>query len=294
MKPTLAFIGAGAVGTSLAMLLKQAGYPVAGIASRTATSAHKAGLLAGIPVLTGAAACDSADILFITTPDREISGAVEQLAVQKCFKPGQIIIHTSGAHSSELLSPARKFGSHLLSLHPVQTFAHPSIALVNLRGCIFTLEGDDAVMPIARQLVRDLNGEPVIIHQQQKTLYHAGACAASNYVVSVVHLAISLLHAAGFTQETARQALLPLLKGTLTNLENGTPAQALTGPIARGDTSTIEAHLACLTEHCPDLLHIYRQLALYTLKVACEKNALDAEQLEALQRLCAPREHTPL
>lgn len=287
LKPTMAFIGAGRVGTSLAILFKQAGYPVIGIASRTEISAQKAASLADIPVITPETACNNADILFITTPDREISAVVDQLSSRKCFKPGQIVVHTSGAHSAELLLPARKFGSLLLSFHPLQSFPHPSVALVNLRGSIFTLEGDEAGINIAVQMARDLNGEPVVIKKEQKVLYHAGACAASNYVVSVLHLALSLLHAAGFSHETARQALLPLMRGTLTNLEKTAPAQALTGPIARGDASTLCTHLSSLAEHCPDLLNIYRQLALYTIEVAHENNTLDAEQLDALRKLCS-------
>lgn len=287
MKPTIAFIGAGRVGTSLALLFRQAGYPVFGIASRTETSAHKAGRLAGVPVTTPEAACINADILFITTPDREISGVAELLSSRECFKPGQIIVHTSGAHSAELLSPARKFGSLLVSFHPLQSFPHPSVALVNLSGSIFTLEGDKAGLDIARQLVRDLKGIPVVIQKQQKTLYHAGACAASNYFVSVLHLAVSLLQAAGFSPETAQEALLPLVKGTLANLEKAAPASALTGPIVRGDTSTVSAHLSCIAEQCPDLLDIYRQLALYTIKVANEKGTSDMHQLEALEKLCS-------
>lgn len=290
----MAFIGAGRVGTSLAILFKQAGYPVIGIASRTEISAHKAANLAGVPVLTPDAACISADIIFITTPDREIPGVVDQLCFRECFKPGQIVIHTSGAHSAELLLPARKFGSLILSFHPLQSFPHPSVALVNLSRSIFTLEGDKAAIDTAVQLVQDLNGEPVVIKKQQKVLYHAGACAASNYVVSVLHLAVSLLHAAGFSPDTAQQALLPLLRGTLANLEKTTPAQALTGPISRGDASTLSTHLSCLAEHCPDLLNIYQQLALYTIEVAYDNNSLDAEQLDTLRKLCLSKNNSPI
>lgn len=287
MKPTIAFIGAGAVGTSLAILLKQAGYPVAGIASRTDISAQRAAKLAGIPALTSADACAEADIIFITTPDQVIYEVAGQLAARRCFKPAQIIVHTSGAHSSRLLSPARACGSLLLSFHPLQSFPYPAGTLVNLKGAIFTLEGDKSVMDRAVQLVRDLDGKPVIIQEHQKALYHAGACAASNYFVSVAHLAVSLLSAAGFTPETAQEALLPLIKGTLANLDKMAPVQALTGPIARGDASTLQTHLASLSVECPDLLNIYRDLALYTIKVALEKNTLTQAQLDALKTVCS-------
>lgn len=288
MKPALTFIGAGRVGTSLAILFKEAGYPVLGIASRTASSAEQAGTLAGVPVLTAEEACRKTDILFITTSDREIPRVVAQLSSDRCFNRGQIIVHTSGAHSSALLAPARAFGCRLLSFHPLQSFSSPSLALVNLRGTVFTLEGDATVMDIARQLVRDLRGEPVIIQAEQKVLYHAGACVASNYVVAVFHLAISLLQAAGFSPETARRALLPLLTGTTANLQKTLPAQALTGPIARGDISTLSAHFSSLNAQCPEFFDVYRQLAIYTIQVAGEKGTLDAEQLKKLKELCSP------
>lgn len=288
MKPALTFIGAGRVGTSLAILFKEAGYPVLGIASRTTSSAKKAGALAGIPVLTAEEACRKADILFITTSDREISCVIEQLGTKRCFKNGQIIVHTSGAHSSTVLSPARECGCRLLSFHPLQSFSPPTTALVNLHGTIFTLEGDAAVLDVARQLVRDLGGKPVIIKAEQKILYHAGACVASNYVVAVFHLAISLLQAAGFSPETARKALLPLLTGTTANLQKTIPTEALTGPISRGDISTLSVHLSSLNAQCPEFLNLYRQLALYTMQVAFEKGTLDTEQLHTLKELCSP------
>ena len=286
MKPALTFIGAGKVGTSLAILFKAAGYPVLGIASRRTNSAEQAGALAGVPVLTAEEACRKTDILFITTSDREIPRVVEHLSTKQCYKNGQIIVHTSGAHPAALLSPAHKFGCRLLSFHPLQSFPPPSSALVNLRGTVFTLEGDAAVMDTARQLVRDLGGEPVIIQAAQKALYHAGACVASNYVVAVFHLALSLLQAAGFAPETARKALLPLLTGTTANLQKAWPAQALTGPISRGDMSTLSAHLASLNTQCPEFLDIYRQLAIYTVQVAWEKGTLNAEQLQRIKELC--------
>lgn len=287
MKPTIAFIGAGAVGTSLAILFKQAGYTVTGISSHTETSARRASILAGIPILTNQAACNSADVLFITTPDREIAQVVAELAAQRFFRAGQIVVHTSGAHSSELLSPARQFNSRLLSFHPLQTFPHPSIKLVNLSGTIFTLEGDETIIELASHMARDLGGEPVIIQSEQKVLYHAGACTASNFLISVLHLAISLLQAAGFPAAMAQQALLPLIKGTVSSLEKMSPAQALTGPIARGDTTTLHTHLSVLRDQCPELLSIYHHLAAYTLKVAREQNTLDAKQLDALHQLCS-------
>jgi predicted short-subunit dehydrogenase-like oxidoreductase (DUF2520 family) len=284
-KPTIAFIGAGAVGTSLALLLQQQHYTITGIASRSEASAQRAAGLTGASVVTPEQACQIADIIFITTPDREISNVIDSLAGLHSLRPGTILAHTSGAHSSELLSKAHDFGTHILSFHPLQSFPYPDVSVVSVKGSVFTLEGDASALTIAYRLVEDLGGQPVVIQKHQKALYHAGACVASNYFVSNVHFAVALLQAAGFTMETAQSALLPLIRGTLQNLESTPISQALTGPIARGDTNTIIKHMSAMSDLSPELLPFYTQLGLYTVKVAVEKGCLNTEQITKLEQI---------
>lgn len=284
-KPIIAFIGAGAVGTSLAFWLKQANYPLAGIASRSYSSAQKAATFVGVPVLSLENACQSADILFITTPDREISNVVDTLADCHCIRKDMIIAHTSGAHASDLLEPARTCGAHLMSFHPLQSFTKPESKLVNLKNTIFTLEGDEHALVFGIQIVQALKGQPVIIHKTQKPLYHAGACTASNYLVAVLHLAVSLLINAGFSKEAAQSALLPLVHGTLDNIEATSVSKALTGPLSRGDAATVNTHLEAMQQLCPDLLPLYSQLGVYTTYLASENKSITVNQAQMLVQM---------
>jgi predicted short-subunit dehydrogenase-like oxidoreductase (DUF2520 family) len=187
------------------------------------------------------------------------------------------------------LSKAHDFGTHILSFHPLQSFSYPDTSVVSVKGSVFTLEGDASALTIAYQLVEDLGGQPVIIQKHQKALYHAGACVASNYFVSNVHFAVALLKAAGFTTETAQSALLPLIRGTLQNLGSAPISQALTGPIARGDTDTITKHLLAMSHISPELLPLYTQLGLYTVKVAVEKGCLTIDQIQKLEQILSDK-----
>lgn len=283
-KPIISFIGAGAVGTSLAFRLKQAGFSLAGIASRSTASAEKAAEIVQIPVLSMEDACRAADFLFITTSDREISNVISHLAAARCIHDGMIIAHTSGAYTSDLLSAAHTFGAEIMSFHPLQSFPKACTTPANLKNTIFTLEGDACAISIAAQIVQELGGHTVVMDKEYKTLYHASACVASNYFVSIFHLAITLLTTAGFTKELAQAALIPLVHGTLKNIETADAIQALTGPISRGDATTVAKHLEAMQQFCPDLLPLYKQLGLYTTSIATEKGSITPEQIQSLTK----------
>ncbi|MBT9173762.1 MAG: hypothetical protein DDT21_02168 [Syntrophomonadaceae bacterium] len=131
----IAVVGAGNVGTTLAVLLKKAGHTITGVASRTETSAARAGRMLG--VLYGTCPSDftrEADVIFLTVPDREIAVVCAALTAEDGFRPGSIVIHTSGGHCSDLLSGARAKGCLTLSFHPLQTFANPETGIKTCRG----------------------------------------------------------------------------------------------------------------------------------------------------------------
>ncbi|MEN6328003.1 MAG: Rossmann-like and DUF2520 domain-containing protein, partial [Syntrophomonas sp.] len=227
----------------------------------------------------------SAEILFITTSDTAIRSVLNTLADSRAFRPGQIIIHMSGALSSEVLDRAKDFGAMVLSVHPLQSFAGLDWAVANLPGSVFSIEGDKAAYDIAASIVEALEGEYFFIDRQAKPLYHAGACAVSNYLVTVVDLGVKLLEATGIPRELASQALLPLIRGTVKNIENISIPQALTGPIARGDVSTVNNHLDCMEQMAPELLQLYSCLGYYTTAIAQEKKTIDQNTREALEKL---------
>jgi predicted short-subunit dehydrogenase-like oxidoreductase (DUF2520 family) len=134
-------------------------------------------------------------------------------------------------------------------------------------------------------MVKDLGGTLLEITAEKKTLYHAAAVAASNYLVSLIHLALELNKAAGLPMNISFDALLPLIKGTLSNIGARGIPDALTGPIARGDVETVAAHLQAIEKDAPGLLAIYRCLGLYTVDLAKAKGTLNEEAADRLLAL---------
>jgi predicted short-subunit dehydrogenase-like oxidoreductase (DUF2520 family) len=212
----------------------------------------------------------------------------EQIAGEGGFHQGQYVMHMSGALTSEALAPAALQGAVVLSVHPLQSFANSEQAIKILPGSIFSIEGDAAGMPIAQRIVEDLGGRFFPIRKESKPLYHAGACAASNYLVTLISQAIELLATSGIPREMCLPALLPLVEGTLHNIKQVGIPQALTGPIARGDTSTIERHLLQMEEVDSGLVQFYRTLGMNTVDVAVRKGGISGDKAEELRRILKP------
>ncbi len=290
MSKKVGIIGAGVVGTAIGVVLYDKGYEITGIHDKKSESTKT--LVERIGCTTYASPQEvsrSSDILFITTNDSAIPAVVDELALSKAFGCGQVLIHMSGAQTSAIFDKARTFGARGLSLHPLQSFANLDMAIANIPGSIFSIEGDQDTHVIAIDLVKRLQGEYFFIDQEAKPLYHAGACVVSNYLVTLVNLGINLLQISGVSRELAGKALLPLIKGTIRNIENAGIPDALTGPIARGDISTIVKHLDCMEEGGADLLPLYSCLGYYTAQIAQEKGTIDGEQGHQLQEILARR-----
>lgn len=292
MKPTVAIVGCGTVGTAIGKLLARAGCRITGVAT---TSLKTAGRAAGI--ISAERFSDrpwgitpDADVVFITTPDDVIQSTCETIAKHNGFEKGSVVIHCSGALSSAILSPAKECGAMVATLHPLQSFASVEQAEKLVPGSFFGVEGDDAALPVVRQLVRDLGGVLVEISSEGKTLYHAAAVAASNYLVALMHLALELDRSAGMPPDVSFRALLPLIKGTLDNIAAKGIPEALTGPIARGDVDTVAAHVRAIRTHTPTLFALYRALGLYTVDLAKAKGTLREEAAEKLVALLRSRE----
>jgi predicted short-subunit dehydrogenase-like oxidoreductase (DUF2520 family) len=277
----IGFIGAGVVGTALARGLSRAGYAVVAVASRRFESAQR--LAAAIPDCvaypeTGAVA-GSADLVFITTRD----DAIEKVARSVPWVSGQMVVHTSGAASVSALAASKEAGALVGSFHPLQTFADADQALASLPGTTFVLEGEGQVLERLMKMAEDLGGRYLTIRSEDKTLYHAAAVITSNYTVTLMNMAVEMWRAFGVEPSVALQALLPLLRGTVRNIEVVGLPRCLTGPVARGDVTTVQAHLETLAERAPELLPAYRELALQAIPVGIAKGTLDPSAAERLR-----------
>lgn len=279
----IGFIGAGTVGTALALRLKGRGYPVVASSSRTLASAQRlASLVEGSRAFPRAQdVADRADLVFITTPDY----AIGEVAASVKWHEGQGVVHCSGADSIDILEPAKQYGAQVGAFHPLQTFASLTYAIENIPGSTFALEGRGALLNKLQELATSLDGNWIVLKPQDKVLYHASAVIACNYFVTLVKLATDLWQSFGIPNNIAIKSLTPLLKGTLNNLNNVGLPNALTGPIARGDLGTILKHLKALEERYPSLLSTYKELGLQTIPIALAKGKLYAERAENLKEI---------
>lgn len=279
----IAFIGAGTVGSSVALLLKKKGYDITGVCSKGGISAKELSLRLEITayeapeeVLRGA------DVIVIATPDRSIEDIAVRLSQSNMVKEGQIFFHMSGALPIDVLNPLKKNKALIGSLHPLQSFAGIEQAMSGLEGSFFAVQGEPEAMEAAAQIVESLGGTHFFIGDKDKPLYHLAAVAASNYLVAVVHYAVEVFREIGMDDMEAVNALLPLIKGTVNNLEEMGPVKALTGPIARGDTNTVKCHLEALDNLNPEMKRLYRSLGQYTCKIALQKGTVDDNQADSL------------
>lgn len=276
-------VGAGTVGTALAVGLQQAGYPVVAAGSRSFASAQRLAEqvpgCAAVPQLQQVV--DRAELVFLTVPDDAIRDVADNLE----WRTLQMAVHCSGAQPLTVLRGPRHLGAQVGALHPLQTFSSVRAALDNMPGSTFAVEADEPLLGILKGIVGDLGGRWVELRAEDRVLYHVSGVLASNYLVTLLALAADLWEEFGIERKEGLEALLPLVRGTLHNVEeNGIPA-SLTGPIARGDVGTIEKHLRELAERRPDLVDFYRDLALRTVPIAEEKGRLSAEGADRLRDL---------
>lgn len=288
MQKRMGIIGSGVVGTAIGVVLSAKGYEITGVHDIQSESTRQLVERIGCAAyLDPQDVARSADILFITCSDSAIQQVVGELADRKAFHPGQVIVHMSGAQSSEILDRAKEYGAQVLSVHPLQSFANLEGAIANLPGSVFSIEGDKGAYGAAVCIVESLGGEYFFIDRKAKALYHAGACTVSNYLVTVLDLGMKLLESTGIPASMATRALMPLIHGTINNVENIGIPKALTGPIARGDLSTINKHLDCMEEMAPELVKLYTLLGSYTVPIAKEKGTIDEKTMRAFQQVFA-------
>jgi len=289
MKPSFAIVGCGKVGTALAVFLSGAGYKAAGVSSKSLASAKRTAEII---------ACDrfsdlpweitrDADLVFITTPDGAITDTCNTISRNRGFADNAVVLHCSGALPSTILSAAKACGAYTGSLHPLQSFASADYSTSPFQGIIISLEGENKAVSVAQAIAGDLGATSVTILTEAKTLYHASAVVASNYLVTLIDLAFNLIGAAGIKDKNAFAVLKPLIEGTLSNIEKIGIPEALTGPIARGDVETVAKHIEAIGLKTPRLLDLYKTLGFHTIDVALAKGTLSESVAQQLKRILA-------
>ncbi|HEX6354515.1 Rossmann-like and DUF2520 domain-containing protein [Actinophytocola sp.] len=271
-------VSAGRVGAVLGAALSRAGHTVVAASGVSKESVQRAeDLLPDVPLLPPDEVVRRADLVLLALPDDALPGMVRGLAAADALRPGQIVVHTCGAHGIDVLAPAVEHGALPIALHPVMTFTGRAEDLERLVTCCFGVtagDGDEAGWSVGEALVVEMGAEPVRVPDAARPLYHTALAHGANHLVTLVAEAAELLSKAGVGDP--ERMLGPLLSAALDNaLRHGD--RALTGPVARGDVGTVLAHLRVLADHAPDMLPTYRALAARTAERAEENGLLRAD-----------------
>jgi predicted short-subunit dehydrogenase-like oxidoreductase (DUF2520 family) len=263
----LAVVGAGRVGTSLAVLWRRAGHRIVAVAGGAATPERAARYLPDVPVLDAIGAAKAAEIVVIATPDAVVGPVCEEMAAAGALDEARAVVHASGATGLGALAAAAAVGASALSVHPLQTCPTVEAGVERIPGSTFAVTaGNEDGYALGERLARDAGGNPVRIDDERKPLYHAAAVFASNYLVTVTALAEQLGLAAGIGDPIA--AFAPLQEATLANIARVGPEEALTGPAVRGDAITLQRNLEALERYAPEAVRSYVVLADLALTLA--------------------------
>lgn len=268
-RPSISIVGPGNLGTALALTLSRAGYDVKLLAARH-KGAHVRSLARKIeaklfkpgmqPLTTG--------IVWITVPDDAIAGVAQVLVRSQEWK-GRTVFHSSGALTSDELSPLRAKGARVASVHPMMTFVRGAVP--EMAGISFAVEGDPAAVRIARSIVTDLGGRSFAIKKQNKVLYHVFGSFASPMVIALMASLEEVARAAGIRQSEIKSVMEPLLSQTVSNYLKQNAAAAFSGPLVRGDVATVRKHLAELLS-LPEARAVYVALARASLRFLPVRN----------------------
>ena len=269
----IAIVGAGRVGTAVAVLLARAGHQVAAVSGRGSTTERAAAWLPGVPVLPPAEAAALGDLLLLGVPDDALATVVAELARAGTVPAGSWVTHLSGATGLDVLLPLREDGARRLATHPLQTFPDVAGAIHALPGCrIAVTADDDEGFALGEWLATELGAAPFRLRDDLRPLYHAAAVFASNYLVATTAAAERLFAAAGVPDPA--EAMHPLQVATLDNIARLGTAAALTGPAVRGDATTIAKNLEALAHHAPDTVFAYIAMCRVALDLAVDAGRL--------------------
>ncbi len=285
-------VGAGRVGAVLGSALRATGHAVVGVSAVSQASRERADvLLPGVPVLEVPDVIRRAELVLLTVPDDVLPTLVEGLAEAGVWQTGQLVLHTSGRFGWRVLDPAAAKGAIPLALHPAMTFTGTSLDLTRLTDACFGVSAPAAVLPIAQALAVEMGGEPVVVPEEARPLYHAALAHGANHLVTLVAQAMELLRSAGI--EPAGRVLAPLLSAALDNALRAGDG-ALTGPVARGDAGTVAAHLDAIATQVErsgtvssEIPYTYRAMARATAERALASGRLSMERAEALLEVLA-------
>jgi len=286
---SFAVVGAGRLGSGLALALRAQGPSLVGYSARTPEGRARADAWLG-----GSASADldhivslHPDLYLLAVPDSALPEIASGLASLLSPDTAPLVAHTSGATSVRVLAPCAEAGATTFAFHPLQTFPDPLSAIARFSGAAVAvtptvIDDHSRGVKTGFALARLLGARPFLLADKDRVLYHAAATVACNYFVTLQHLAEDMFIRSGLPAEEALSMFFPLVRATLENIQSQGTTQALTGPLSRGDTDTIRRHLAAIARDAKDVDPVYRALGLATLALVRDRKDVPADTIQEM------------
>ncbi|NLZ94740.1 MAG: DUF2520 domain-containing protein [Bacteroidales bacterium] len=267
----ISFIGAGKVGVALGLYFKEKGFEIGGYYSRTYQHTQRAAKSTGSEAYSSIAELlRHSSMVWITASDDALPLLAEEISRLEIPQQIEAFIHTSGVHSTKVLQPINDAGFNTYSAHPLMAFAKAEESVEALSSAYFSIETStkektDSDNCLTR-LIEKTGNNILYIDTNKKELYHCAATVLSNYMVTLLNMSYEMFAESGMSKSEIKEATAPLLKSTLNNInQNELMSDALTGPIKRGDSTTIAKHLKALHKFMPSKKRVYTELGKETM-----------------------------
>lgn len=273
---SFAIVGAGRLGTALGVLLQRTGHQITGFSSQSGVSLDAAAALLGLKgSVDPAEAARGADAIVLSVPDDALAEACGELCDGGVIGPATFVVHTSGARGLEVLELAARLGAQTLAVHVLQSIPDAAAGIGRIPGSWFGVTCEDDLRPWAEELVSGFGGKVLWVRNEDRPVYHLAAVIASNFLVTLADLA-------GRTFGNF-EPFVPLMRGTLENIERLGPGRALTGPVARGDAGTLERHIAAIDNET--VRDAYSAMSSAAIDLAVRSGRLSKAKAEELRRV---------
>ncbi len=282
MTERVLIIGAGHVGRGLFRAFRASGVSVLGLHGRRPSAwATSSGVF---PATTG-----DANTVIVAVRDDQIDGVLGEL-IAECasggrgkLTSGSVVLHTSGGAEPSMMPRLADTGLCGGTFHPLIPFANPDRAPELLRHAWIGIDGDEQARATSRRLAGQIGARTIEIPPGAKSVYHAAAVMSSNFPVVLAAIATDMLSGLGIPERSAQQAVHSLMEAAVSNIADAAPSEALTGPVARGDSATLVKHLAALRSD-PEARAVYKRMSLAALDLAAA-GGTDPVRIEEMRKL---------
>ena len=285
--PKFSIIGAGKVGSALALALHDKKFPIVSVISKTGK--HAIDLAKKVHCRRASTKLldidPSTEYILVAVSDTALEEAASDIAkVKRLHFKKLFVVHCSGVYSSDILTPLKKKGALVASMHPIQTFPKtqtPERLRVRLRNIFYGIEGSPQAIEKIEIIIKAIEGKSVIIPREMKPLYHVACVFASSYMAVILNT-VSELTTTLNLKATWMEVFGPLLSATMENVVRDSAAVALTGPVVRGDFQTLDLHLKTLSQYAPQFLPLYTIAGIEAARIVKRHGTINQQEYDEL------------